>query len=316
MNTNQPSPGIRFFSKLAAAVAMLLMTFGLLVTVSSAVAAPIRVVVWDERQELQKTGYHGEYLGNTLAGSLSKQPGLSVKSVGLNDPNQGLSDDILDNCDVLIWWGHQKHGDVTPEHVKAVVDRVKEGRISLIALHSAHWSKPFIGVMNERAIHDALMTVPQAERSKVKIVTVPPPGGMPKPSGPMSPSSRRFKAADGTDTLEVTMPSCVFPYVANDGKPGHLTTLMPEHPIAKGVPANFDVPQTEVYGGPFHVPKPDVTIFEEKWDSGHSFPSGCAWTVGKGKVFYFRPGHETYPIYTQEVPLKIVVNAIHWEAGK
>ena len=316
MNTTSFRHGTFLSSKLAALLSGIVALIALIALTATAVAAPIRVVVWDERQELQKTGYHGEYLGNTLAAYLTKQPGLSVKSVGLNDPDQGLSDGILDNCDVLIWWGHQKHGDVTPAHVKAVVDRVKEGRISLIALHSAHWSKPFIGVMNERAIHDALMTVPEAERSKVKVVTVPPPGGMPKREGPLTPSSRRFKAADGTDTLEVTLPACVFPFVDNAGKPGHLTTLLPNHPIAEGVPAKFDVPQTEIYAGAFHVPKPDAVIFEEKWDNGETFTSGCAWTVGKGRVFYFRPGHETYPIYTQEVPLKIVVNAIHWASEK
>src|SRR5271170_2293534 len=102
-----------------------LLAFGLLGAAMETSAA-IRVVVWDERQELQKTAY-GDFLGNTLADYLAKRPGLTVKSVGLNDPEQGLTDEILDNCEVLIWWGHQKHGEVTPEHVKAVVDRLKAG---------------------------------------------------------------------------------------------------------------------------------------------------------------------------------------------
>src|SRR5580658_8476065 len=77
-------------------------------------SAAIRVVVWDERQPDQKTAY-GDFLGNTLAAHLAKRPGLSVKSVGLDDPEQGLSAEVLDHCDVLIWWGHQRHGDVTAE---------------------------------------------------------------------------------------------------------------------------------------------------------------------------------------------------------
>src|SRR5580658_117024 len=100
--------------------------------VAAAVAAPIRVVVWDERQEAQKSAYGG-FLGDTLAAALALQPDFSVKSVGLNDPDQGLTDDILDQCDVLIWWGHQKHGEVTDEHVAGIIRRLKEGRLSLIA---------------------------------------------------------------------------------------------------------------------------------------------------------------------------------------
>ncbi len=76
---------------------------------------------------------------------------------------------MLDHCDVLIWWGHQKHGEVTAEHVKAVVDRLQQGKLSLIALHSAHWSKPFIEAMNLRTIEDALKTVPESELAGIKI---------------------------------------------------------------------------------------------------------------------------------------------------
>lgn len=286
-----------------------------LTTAAPLSAAPIRVVVWDERQPEQKSAY-GDFIGNTLAKYLAEQSGLTVKSVGLNDPEQGLSDETLDHCDVLVWWGHKRHGDVTPEHVKAIIDRLKAGKLSLVALHSAHWSKPFIAAMNERAVEDALKSVPKSERANIKIMKIPPPPGLPAKDAPLTPSFRRFRGPDGVDTLEVHLPMCVFPVVTNPGKPSHITTLMPNHPIAKGIPATFDIPQTEIYGGPFHVPKPDALIFEERWDSGETFSSGCAWKVGKGKVFYFRPGHETYPIYTQEIPLKIVENAVRWAHSK
>ncbi|HEY3864004.1 MAG TPA: ThuA domain-containing protein [Verrucomicrobiae bacterium] len=289
---------------------MLLSLIGL-----AAVAAPIRVVVWDERQDAQKSAYGG-FLGDSLAATLAKEPDFSVKSVGLNEPDQGLTDETLDNCDVLIWWGHQKHDQVTDEHVQAILRRLKEGRLSLIALHSAHWSKPFIAAMNERALEDALQAVPEGERAGLKIVQVQPKRALPGPNDPITPSFRRFKADDGADTLEVRLPGCIFPVVNNAGTPSHVHTLMPQHPIAAGIPATFDVPQTEIYGGHFHVPKPDATIFEEHWDSGERFSSGCAWQVGKGRVFYFRPGHETYPIYKQEYPLKVVKNAVRWAAAK
>jgi trehalose utilization protein len=292
----------------------ILLAFGLLGTATQTSAA-IHVVVWDERQELQKTAY-GDFLGNTLAKHIAKMPGVTVKSVGLNDPEQGLSAEVLDHCDVLIWWGHQRHGEVTAEHVKAVVDRLQEGKLSLIALHSAHWSKPFIEAMNLRTIEDALKSVPEAEMAGLKIEKIPAPPGIPKQDDPLTPAYKLVKSSDGGETLEIHQPRCVFPIVHNDGKPSHITTVMPEHPIAKGIPASFDIPQTEVYAGPFHVPKPDAVIFEERWNDKESFTSGCAWQVGKGRVFYFRPGHETYPIYNEEIPLKIVENAILWVHSK
>jgi trehalose utilization protein len=78
------------------------------------------------------------------------------------------------------------------------------------------------------------------------------------------------------------------------------------------VPKQWDIPQTEMYDEPFHVPAPDEVVFEEKWDKGERFRSGCVWKVGKGKVFYFRPGHETYPVFRQETPLRVIENACRW----
>ncbi|MEO7300678.1 MAG: ThuA domain-containing protein [Verrucomicrobiota bacterium] len=303
--------GFRFFCTGFALVVATIFCAGCRTPQAVAAKSSVRVVVWDERQPAQKDVY-GDFLGNSIAEYLSKKPGLTVKSVGLNDPDQGLSDAILNQCDVLIWWGHQRHAEVTDEHVKAVVDRLQAGKLSLVALHSAHWSKPFIEAMNLRSIEDALQSVPKAELNKVKVITIPSPGGLPKSDAPMTPSFKRVKRDDGSDTLTVQLPRCVFPIVRNDGKPSRIVTLLPKHPIAYGVPATFEIPQTEVYAGPFHVPKPDAMIFEEHWGETESFTSGCAWQVGKGRVFYFRPGHETYAIFKQEVPLKIVENAVHW----
>ena len=91
-----------------------------------------------------------------------------------------------------------------------------------------------------------------------------------------------------------------------------MTTLLPDHPLARGVPRQFDISQTEMYNEPFHVPAPDEVVFEERWDRGERFRSGCVWKLGKGRVFYFRPGHEIYPVYLQEAPLRIIRNAAEW----
>ena len=117
----------------------------------------IRVVVWDERQPQQKQAYEN-FLGNQIAEHLRTQPGLSVQSVALDDPEQGLSEDVLRECDVLIWWGHVRQAEVTPETGKRLVARIVAGDLSLIALHSAHWSTPFVEAMNERTRRDAERT--------------------------------------------------------------------------------------------------------------------------------------------------------------
>ena len=95
-----------------------------------------------------------------------------------------------------------------------------------------------------------------------------------------------------------------------------MKTLLAEHPIAAGIPKEFDIPQTEMYDDPFFVPTPDATVFEEHWDKGEHFHSGSVWKVGLGQVFYFRPGHEIYPVYKQPIPLKIVTNAVAYLASQ
>ncbi|HWE94177.1 MAG TPA: ThuA domain-containing protein [Tepidisphaeraceae bacterium] len=273
---------------------------------------PIRVVVWDEQQPQQKQAYDN-FLGNAIADHLKTRPGLTVKSVRLADEQQGLGDDVLDHCDVLVWWGHVRNAEVTPETGKKIVERIKAGKLSLIALHSAHWSAPFVEAMHERTTQDALKALTPGQREKAQISYVYPKRFVvPKRTDPLTPSVKQEIAPDGTIKLEITMPNCVFPAYRPDGKPSHVKTLLPEHPIAAGVPREFDVAQTEMYDEPFHVPAPDAVIFEEHWDQGEHFRSGCLWDVGKGKVFYFRPGHEIYPVYKQEAPLKIIENAVRY----
>ncbi len=109
----------------------------------------VKVVVWDEQQPAQKEAYDN-FLGNRIADHLRGQPGLSVRSVKLDDPEHGLAADVLENCRVLIWWGHVRQAEITPEVGKAIVARIKAGDLALIALHSAHWSTPFVEAMNER----------------------------------------------------------------------------------------------------------------------------------------------------------------------
>ena len=282
----------------------------LLLLAAAAHAKPIRVVVWDEQQPEQKKGYTN-FLGNQIVEHLKTFPDFSVKSANFNEPEQGLTADLLNNCDVLVWWGHVKNSAISAEKGKQIVRRIKDGKLSLIALHSAHWSTPFVEAMNERARDDAMKSLPSGNQVNVSFIPAER-FRAPKADAPLTPRTELTNAADGTRLLRVFLPNCCFPSYRADGAPSHLTTILPDHPIAKGIPAHFDVSQTEMYNEPFHVPTPDAVIFEEKWDRGERFRSGCLWKVGQGKVFYFRPGHETYPVYLQPNPLKILSNAVQW----
>ena len=273
----------------------------------------IRVLVWDEQQPQQSQGYGDKFLGETLAAELAKNKDLVVKTARLADADQGLSDAALDQADVLVFWCHRKVKEQDDARVEAVVKRVQAGKLGFIALHSAHWAKPFVRLMQERSKDDALKQLTAEERAAAKWVFVneaPYYKGV-KAGAPMTPSVKR----DG-NTYTLTLPQCVFPTYRNDGAPGHVTTTNPKHPIAAGLPAKWDIPQTEMYGEPFHVPAPDEVVFEERWDKGEHFRSGMTWQVGAGKVFYYRPGHETYPIFKQPENIKVVENAVRWAAGK
>lgn len=273
--------------------------------------SPVRVLVWDERQPEQKATYAGEFLGDTIAAWLAKQPGVFVKSAGLDSPEQGLDAASLDAADVIVWWGHRKHMEVDEARAGEVVKRVMEGKLGFVPLHSAHWARPFVSLMQERAKADAVAKLPEAERAAARweFLNAAPVGKLVKHSDPLTPSLVREGGI-----WKLTLPQCVFPDFRADGAPSHMTTLLPDHPIAAGLPPMWTLRQTEMYNEPFHVPAPDAVVFEERWDKGEHFRSGCAWQVGKGRVFYFRPGHETYPVFRDENCLRVVLNAARWAA--
>lgn len=88
----------------------------------------------------------------------------------------------------------------------------------------------------------------------------------------------------------------------------------PVHPIAQGIPENFELEPEEMYGEFFDIPKPDDLVFLSWYRGGEVFRSGCTWNRGYGKVFYFQPGHETNPSYHNPYVLKIIENAVRWAA--
>lgn len=131
-------------------------------------AGKIHVLVWDEQQPAQKQAYGENFLGGTIAAHLEKLPGITVDSVSIQSPEQGLDAKTLDKANVIIWWGHVQHDKVSPQATEEVVKRVMEGKLSLIALHSAHFAPPFMRLMQERAKLDAPLQIPEAERATAK----------------------------------------------------------------------------------------------------------------------------------------------------
>lgn len=91
-----------------------------------------------------------------------------------------------------------------------------------------------------------------------------------------------------------------------------LWCIAPTHPIAAGVPEVIELPEEEMYGEFFDIPKPDDVIFTGWFSGGEVFRSGCSFTRGYGKIFYFQPGHEEYPIYYMPEIQKIILNGVRY----
>ena len=217
----------------------------------------IRVTVWNEYRHEKKSeaiaaiypdGIHG-----AIAGFLSAQPNIETGTATLDEPEHGLTDEVLANTDVLIWWGHMAHKEVQDEIVDRVQQRVLEG-MGLIVLHSGHFSKIFQRLMGTNC-------------------------------------SLRWREIGEKNRLWVTLPG---------------------HPIVEGMGEYFEIPHVEMYGEFFDIPQPDELVFISWFPGGEVFRSGCCFYRGRGKVFYFQPGHETLPIYHQKEVQHVITNAVRW----
>ncbi|TDQ42061.1 ThuA domain-containing protein [Aureibacillus halotolerans] len=219
----------------------------------------IRLTIWNEfrhEKDNQKVkDIYPEGIHEALASYFRKCDDIEVHTATLDEPEHGLTEDVLANTDVLIWWGHRAHDDVEDEIAQRVRRRVNEG-MGLVALHSAHFSKPFISLMGTTC-------------------------------------NLKWREANDTERLWVTDPS---------------------HPIAKGVGDYIEIEAEEMYGEFFDIPKPDSVVFTSWFSGGEVFRSGCTFTRGNGRIFYFRPGHETYPTYYNEQVLHVIKNGVQWVA--
>jgi trehalose utilization protein len=217
----------------------------------------IRVTVWNEfRHEKTDEAVKKHYPGGihaAIAAFLGNEKDIEAGTATLDEKDHGLSDEVLDNTDILLWWGHMAHGEVKSEIAAKVVRKVQEG-MGFIPLHSAHLAKPFIGLL-------------------------------------------------GT--------TCCLKW-RDAGEKERLWNIEPGHPITKGIPDFFELPHEEMYGERFDIPTPEKLIFISWFAGGEVFRSGATWQRGHGKIFYFRPGHETFPTYHDGNIQKIIINAVRW----
>jgi len=223
----------------------------------SRMSEKIRVTIWNEyRHEkinpqvaaVYPIGIHG-----ALAEFLGEVADFEIRTATLDEPEHGLTAEILAATDVLIWWGHRAHDEVEDEIAIRVAARVHAG-MGFIALHSAHYAKPFKRLMGS---------------------------------------------------------SCSLCW-RDDGEKERLWTVRPSHPIAAGVPLHFEIDPEEMYGEPFGIPEPDELIFISWFAGGEVFRSGATWQRSHGRVFYFRPGHETFPTYADANVRRVIINAVRW----
>lgn len=218
----------------------------------------IRVTVWNEgrhektHQEVRNV--YPEGMHTVIAKGL-RDYGFQVRTATLDEPEHGLSEDVLSETDVLTWWGHMAHQEVRDEVVERVYQHVMGG-MGLIVLHSAHFSKIFKKLMGS---------------------------------------------------------TCDLKW-REIGEKERIWVVEPAHPIAAGLGDYFEIEHEEMYGERFDIPAPDTLVFVSWFQGGEVFRSGCCYYRGMGKVFYFRPGHETYPTYYNPTVIKVIANAVRWAA--
>jgi trehalose utilization protein len=218
----------------------------------------VRVTVWNEyrheREDNEITEVYPDGIHGAIAQGLQER-GHEVQTATLDEPDHGLTEDVLQKTDVLTWWGHSAHDEVHDNIVDRVQEHVLEG-MGFIPLHSAHYAKPFKRLM-------------------------------------------------GT--------SCSLKW-RGEGETERLWTVERGHPITKGLDEYIEIPQAEMFGERFDIPQPDSLVFISWFEGGEVFRSGCCYNRGKGRVFYFRPGHETFPVFHQNEVLDILDNAVKWAA--
>ncbi|OEK47060.1 ThuA domain-containing protein [Staphylococcus saprophyticus] len=215
----------------------------------------MNITIWNEyRHEKENETVKAVYpegIHHALASFLNVEH--NVTTATLDEPQHGLTDEVLSQTDVLVWWGHKAHDEVEDLIVEKVKQRVLDG-MGLVVLHSGHFSKIFKSLMGTSC-------------------------------------DLKWREADEKERLWVVDPT---------------------HPITRGIESHFELEKEEMYGEYFDIPTPDETVFISWFEGGEVFRSGVTFKRGNGKIFYFRPGHESYPTYYNTNVQQVIKNGIVW----
>ncbi len=220
----------------------------------------MKITVWNEfaheRESEDIKAIYPDGIHAVIAKFLT-EAGHDVTTATLDMPEVGLTDEVLNNTDVLFWWGHVRHGDVPDEIVEKVYERVLQG-MGLVVLHSGH-------------------------------------------------ASKIFRKLCGTNSQELKWRE------SNDKE--ILWAIDQSHPILEGLDEKIIIEHEETYGEHFQIPQPDELVFISWFSGGEVFRSGCVFKRGRGKIFYFRPGHESVPTYYIPEVQKVLINAANYVKG-
>ncbi len=221
----------------------------------------LRVTVWNEhvheRRDRSVARIYPEGMHGAIADGIRRELGdsVEVRCATLDEPEHGLTAEVLADTDVLTWWGHAAHDQVDDGVVERVHARVLDG-MGIVVLHSGHFSKIFRRLM-------------------------------------------------GT--------SCALRWRQDPGGERELIwTVNAGHPIAAGIPQPIVIPHQEMYGEYFDIPQPDELVFISSFAGGEVFRSGCCYRRGAGRVFYFAPADQEFPVYHQHEVQRVIANAVAW----
>lgn len=222
-------------------------------------STPIRVTVWNENRHEQEHEQVAKLYPRGIHGAVKEGieenlgAAVVVRTATLDEPEHGLTEEVLATTDVLTWWGHMSHADVDDEIVERVHRHVLSG-MGLIVLHSGHWSKIFTKLMGTTC-------------------------------------TLRWRSEQDRELV---------------------WTVDPTHPIAKGVPHPIIIDEQEMYGEFFDIPGPEELVFISSFSGGEVFRSGCTFRRGHGKIFYFSPGDQDFPVYHHKDIRRVISNAVQW----
>jgi len=219
----------------------------------------LRVTVWSEGlngawQPLAIQTYP-EDINTCIAEFLGQNADLEIRIHDISEEENGLSQSILDETDVLVYWAHMFHDRVSDEAARRVTEAVLNG-MGLLLLHSAKWSKAAVQLLGCNSNKGKYREIGDFERVWV---------------------------------------------------------VDPSHPICAGLEKEYiDIAHDEMYGEPFSMPTPDELVFLSWFEGGEVLRSGATWRRGAGKIFYFSPGHEEFPVYYHPEVQKVITNAVRW----